>query len=102
MVSPARAASRPARNVVSNGKKSGKKTRCVDGESGAKERWGKEMNIIRKLWWATEPKLGRVANGVASRVDRLKTIGNGQVPIVAARAFLELYEALMNRKEVSK
>lgn len=44
-------------------------------------------------WWAKdpgdgiEPELGRVAHGVAHRVDRLKAIGNGQVPAVAAMAF---------------
>lgn len=38
-------------------------------------------------WWRTEPDVGRVADGVAARVDRLKAIGNGQVPIVAATAF---------------
>jgi DNA (cytosine-5)-methyltransferase 1 len=38
-------------------------------------------------WWAAEPNVGRVADGVAARVDRLKAIGNGQVPIVAATAF---------------
>ncbi len=38
-------------------------------------------------WWVFEPELGRVAHGVANRVDRLKAIGNGQVPIVAALAF---------------
>ena len=37
--------------------------------------------------WPTEPGLGRVADGVAARVDRLKAIGNGQVPRVAATAF---------------
>jgi len=31
--------------------------------------------------------VGRVANGVANRVDRLKAIGNGQVPAVAALAW---------------
>lgn len=41
----------------------------------------------RREWWATEPRLGRVADGVAHRVDRLKAIGNGQVPIVAKSAF---------------
>jgi DNA (cytosine-5)-methyltransferase 1 len=35
----------------------------------------------------TEPELGRVAHGVAHRVDRLKAIGNGQVPAVAALAW---------------
>jgi DNA (cytosine-5)-methyltransferase 1 len=38
-------------------------------------------------WWSTEPNVGRVAHGVASRVDRLKAIGNGQVPAVAATAW---------------
>ena len=37
--------------------------------------------------WPSEPNVGRVANGVAARVDRLKAIGNGQVPRVAATAF---------------
>lgn len=38
-------------------------------------------------WWSVEPELGRVAHGVARRVDRLRAIGNGQVPIVAATAW---------------
>ena len=38
-------------------------------------------------WWATEPDVGRVAHGVASRVDRLRAIGNGQVPAVVALAW---------------
>jgi len=41
----------------------------------------------RAHWWSIEPGLGRVADGVAHRVDRLKAIGNGQVPIVAKNAF---------------
>ena len=40
----------------------------------------------RKMW-EVEPKLGRVANGVAHRLDRLKCIGNGQVPHCAALAW---------------
>ena len=45
-------------------------------------------------WWATEPNVGRVANGVAARVDRLKAIGNGQVPLCAATAYKLLKERL--------
>jgi len=41
-------------------------------------------------WWEVEPDVGRVAHGVAARVDRLKAIGNGQVPEVARRAWEEL------------
>ena len=45
-------------------------------------------------WWGSEPALGRVAHGVAHRVDRLKAIGNGQVPLVAAVAFCTLQQRL--------
>ena len=41
----------------------------------------------RPSWWSTEPNVGRVAHGVAARVDRLKAIGNGQVPLCAATAW---------------
>ena len=34
-------------------------------------------------WWETEPELGRVANGIPDRVDRLKGLGNAVVPQVA-------------------
>ena len=43
----------------------------------------------------TEPLVGRVAHGVAHRVDRLKAIGNGQVPQCAAVAFNILSEGLI-------
>ena len=38
-------------------------------------------------WWETEPNVGRVANGVAFRVDRLKAIGNGQTSAVVKLAW---------------
>ena len=41
-------------------------------------------------WWKVEPNVGRVVDGVAARVDRLKAIGNGQVPAVAATAWREM------------
>ncbi|MDH0906482.1 DNA cytosine methyltransferase [Pseudomonas aeruginosa] len=44
----------------------------------------------RRCGWPAEPNVGRVANGVASRVDRIKALGNGQVPRVAATAFTYL------------
>lgn len=58
------------------------------------------------LWWRFDPadidgafesQLGRVADGVANRVDRLKAIGNGQVPLVAARAFQFLMQKAMEK-----
>ncbi|OLY75749.1 DNA methyltransferase [Pseudomonas sp. ATCC PTA-122608] len=37
--------------------------------------------------WPTEPGVGRVVDGLAQRVDRIKALGNGQVPRVVASAF---------------
>jgi len=50
---------------------------------GSSEAWG----VGRGVWWHFEPNVGRVAHGVAARVDRLKAIGNGQVPEVARTAW---------------
>lgn len=44
-------------------------------------------NACNSRWGKDKPGVDRVANGVADRMDRLKAIGNGQVPIVAATAF---------------
>jgi len=52
------------------------------------ERWWEARRAIAERgWWAAEPDMGRMAHGVASRVDRLRAIGNGQVPAVAALAW---------------
>ena len=56
-------------------------------ESGRSDCWNGGRDGREATWWAVEPELGRVANGVACRVDRLKAIGNGQVPAVAATAW---------------
>ena len=45
-----------------------------------------------RSWWETEPAVGRVANGAPNRVDRLRALGNGQVPAVAALAWRILAE----------
>jgi DNA (cytosine-5)-methyltransferase 1 len=41
----------------------------------------------RTTEWPVEPDVGRVAHGVASRVDRIKALGNGQVPLCVAVAY---------------
>jgi DNA (cytosine-5)-methyltransferase 1 len=40
--------------------------------------------------WCPEPDVGRVAHGVAARVDRLRCLGNGQVPAVVPLAWRTL------------
>ena len=47
-------------------------------------------------WWSIEPDVGRVAYGVAARVDRLRTLGNGQVPAVACFAWEILTRGILN------
>jgi DNA (cytosine-5)-methyltransferase 1 len=44
-------------------------------------------DVCESDFWATEPDVGRVVNGMASRVDRIKALGNGQVPLCAATAW---------------
>jgi DNA (cytosine-5)-methyltransferase 1 len=45
-----------------------------------------------------QPEPLRMVDGVASRVDRLKAVGNGQVPQVAGIAWKLLNERLANRR----
>ena len=40
--------------------------------------------------WPAEPGMARMVHGVADGVDRIGAIGNGQVPRVAATAWLIL------------
>ena len=49
---------------------------------------------INSKWWSTEPGMGRVAYGMDNRVDRLRCIGNGQVPLCAATAVIQLKHIL--------
>jgi DNA (cytosine-5)-methyltransferase 1 len=58
------------------------------------KRQGKRSDPCKKLqaalgagWWATEPDIRRVDDGVANRVVRLRALGNGQVPQCAAEAW---------------
>mgnify|MGYP003332205152 CR=1 FL=1 len=48
--------------------------------------------------WATEPDVGRVVNGAAFRVDRLRLLGNGVVPYTAAKAWTVLNDQLANER----
>lgn len=55
-----------------------------DGADGRVERF------IPVSWWSSTAGVCRTTNVLAHRVDRLRALGNGQVPAVAARAWQEL------------
>jgi DNA (cytosine-5)-methyltransferase 1 len=56
---------------------------------------GEELSAtIRNDWWNVEPGMVRVVHGLANRVDRIKCLGNGQVPAVAALAWKTLIKRL--------
>ncbi len=52
------------------------------------------VSELRNSVWETYPGELRVSDGVAFRMDRLKALGNGQVPLVAASAWCELHKAV--------
>ena len=47
----------------------------------------KESDKFRSDRWHTEPNVGRVADGVPFRVDRIKCLGNSVVPLQVETAF---------------
>ena len=69
-----------------NGEQLGQRRRTKD--IGSKNRvWSnngrRETTDGFRQWWEVEPDVGRVANGISDRVDRLKGLGNAIVPQVA-------------------
>ncbi len=56
----------------------------IQGESGSSLQG---QNSAMGSGWPSESGICRVDDGLAYRVDRIKAIGNGQVPRVAATAF---------------
>lgn len=49
------------------------------------------QEYVARQWWSVEPDVGRVANGIPNRVDRLKCLGNAVVP----QQFYPIFKAIM-------
>ncbi|KKL58263.1 hypothetical protein LCGC14_2227120 [marine sediment metagenome] len=64
-----------------------------EGRQGVKRPILENGDIARRSWWAAEPSVGRVANGVPHRVDRLRGLGNAVVPQVAEFIGRQIMEA---------
>ena len=63
---------------------------------------GGHSGSLRKSNWQTEPQLGGATDGSSSRVDatvnridRLRLLGNGVVPMTAAKAFVTLIQRVI-------
>ncbi len=67
-----------------------------EGQLQPEGRVGGERGRARdgRRGWPAEPRVGRVAHGLAFRMDRLRLLGNGCVPQQAEGAILECLEAL--------
>jgi DNA (cytosine-5)-methyltransferase 1 len=71
-------------------------TNSGNGEQSKEMLFGERGSFpTGETWWSTEPDVGRVADGIPQRVDRLKCLGNSVVPMIPyliGRSILELYE----------
>lgn len=84
--------------------------RSFNGDSGLlkvqqpRDDTGKKV-YWRPDWWAEdicESGVGRVVNGLAAEVDRLRALGNGWVPIQAAEAFKQLLNRALSEPNYSE
>jgi DNA (cytosine-5)-methyltransferase 1 len=83
---------RPEERITSGGD-------VANADSNGRKPWGSECAGLKRIsapflpgWWAAEPNVGRVVNGLAFRVDRLRLTGNGVVPKQAFPAFEKVKE----------
>jgi DNA (cytosine-5)-methyltransferase 1 len=88
--------SEPGRSVRESGRDredvSHSRSENVEGQRRLPIKVGEKLrNPSDGSWWLSEPNVGRVAHGVPSRVDRLRSLGNAvvpQIPEMIGRAIL--------------
>jgi DNA (cytosine-5)-methyltransferase 1 len=64
----------------------------VSGQAGCDDAG---QDSLLGSWWFVEPNVGRVADGISGRVDRLRSLGNAvvpQIPEIIGRAILKAAE----------
>lgn len=61
--------------------------RAAVAEAGPRQGYSGPASCPNVTWWEAEPGMGRVADGVACGMDRLRCLGNGQVPAVVPLAW---------------
>lgn len=68
------------------------------GGCNGNDRRSESQEFANGRCWAAEPGVGRVANGIPHRVDRIKCLGNAVVPQQAYPIFMALMEELKGER----
>jgi len=88
---------RPSKNVADaeRGRQSGQGQPVIasDCETQGKGKTDHAFSVSKPGKWCAEPDVGRVANGVPRRVDRLKALGNAVVPQIPEMIGYAILEA---------
>lgn len=71
---------------------SGEYEQSVNTEKGENRKAISSFTSCGQEQWAVEPELGRVANGIPDRMDRLKCLGNAVVPQIPYQIGLAIME----------
>jgi DNA (cytosine-5)-methyltransferase 1 len=77
---------RKSKKEIGNLDRSGRKVfgnSNSSSENALTEKSASRTTIGESSWWEVEPAVGRMADGVPGRVDRLRSLGNAVVPQVA-------------------
>ena len=71
----------------------GEEARDFRGEGEEAEQFStRYIEFFEQNYWRIEPRVGRVANGIPNRVDRLKSLGNAIVPQIIYHIGLAILE----------
>ena len=75
--------------IVAHSQLHGRNGRTLRGSTCQSEDERRLLELEGQAAWCSEPDVARVVDGVATRMDkaRVKALGNGQVPLVAAAAW---------------
>ena len=84
-------------DTISRGQQGqGQFIKSINSKEDCKRETTKLINGSQQGIWEFEPNVGRVANGIPGRVDRLKGLGNAIVPQVAYELFKAILEYEQN------
>ncbi len=68
----------------------------------AEHEWELQGPAPECSWWEVEPPVGRVVDGMAYRVEQLRSLGNGQVPRVVVEAWRRLVARISESQKGGK